>query len=1595
MFQTFSSTYLGNVCCLHCAHDSKGPIILFNQESLLKVQDILKLRKIEGLKYGTFDIPTTVETKNGYHMDCYRKFTALSKSQRNKLEKLKQKPVDTSSNNKTLSGIQENNKIYGNSQNTSSSMTKRSDITSPKPSKTGIFPNACLFCNQQRKRVSGEEQKLVNVETKNFENSIRKYVEWKNDVLLSARLSGVDFAAKEIKYHAICRLQYQTEAEGMHNQALRAAGMVSVSDEGTSVWHQNRQAHKKAFEALCSYLQEVVIENKEVLLLTEVNNYYQHLLHEFQGNDIEVTSSAQKLEEKIKKHYEEKISIVNGKKKRGNIIFGCSLSLEEAVQKLNVKGDDVKAKVRDIALLLREEINKAERCALPNDMKLDDILKGEVEVPDLVITFFQNLIGGPDTRRWKSTSKNIRIKSLSEDAVFATTAGLKKPQKHLMLGIALKSLTGSRKVIEIVNRLGHCASYHTIQEIETETTFESAKQNLVTPNGMKLNPHCGTGVAWDNFDRFVDTVSGKETLHDTVGIAYQTITEEEPIEQEATDDEHPSAEETSFIREIIEVQGSLSKRKRRRAYHSSSADILPYRKKPKLRTSDFLSNNNPKRLKYESSSASKRNWKIDILWMLNYVANSNSLTPLWPGWNSRLITPKQYTQKVWYLPQINQSPTNHSVVAETMRRSQKIAQEANKNSIAVTYDLAIAKIAMQIQKEESPLYDNIFVALGSFHVEMAYFKALGKIISESGGPYLLQECDLSTKSFLSGLSYNKCKRFHEILSVAFEVMHFKAFIDIQDDQDEILETISSEITHKNDINETFSREINEIFERYDKFTQDTENGLHGKTAKFWIQYLYQIHLYHNFTRSVRSGDLDLYLSCLPEITNLFFALNHMNYARWLVRYYDSLIKLPETHPEVNADFKKGWFGIKRTGKPFSSTPIDLTLEQTINADASSQRFGITSMTNSISARQRWAESHFFRTNIISSLLDMLDLKKKEDVSQYLRHGVMVKDNAILHKVLNLLSELMNPFKQNDKERLYNIATGKAASSDTEEFLLSVNKRGETARMTFISECIERPERFEERITKQKIQTFETDLGKKKVQKSNGKVVAACFVRDLFGSLLCLSLEEKIDMSEVLSFPLTTFPLSLCHSDGSMLSSPKSNLTKYLETFSVTGSPKIVHETIIDAMFFLRLHVNLPHTFESLARYILARIVSCEGDTIHFVCDKWIQPSIKDCEREDRGSLNGIYSIKGPAQTRPSDWNNALKNRSFKESLIGFLVEAWKDNSCATILKHKTIYANFNDHCFKYQAENGVTIATYEESFYSMHEEADNRMFFHLNHAQPGNTVVIRTDDTDSLVIALGNKHLFSELQIWLEVGVQGKNNLRFIDVKTIHSELGETLCKSLPAYHALTGCDYTASFFKKGKVRPLKLLQKYPDIQMALAELSSVENINENIFSTIESYVCKIYGSKTIDKVNDLRTHIFTKKYNKIKPEDRLDAVKKFDSSLMPPCKDVLLLKLKRVNLITRRWASAVRAHPPNDRPEDFGWTLSNDGQYIIKWFEGPAAPRVLDVTISEDTEPTTEDFTEGTFSYRFCFSLINRAYFVTVQCKFSQIKNAIFLLFF
>ena len=238
----------------------------------------------------------------------------------------------------------------------------------------------------------------------------------------------------------------------------------------------------------------------------------------------------------------------------------------------------------------------------------------------------------------------------------------------------------------------------------------------------------------------------------------------------------------------------------------------------------------------------------------------------------------------------------------------------------------------------------------------------------------------------------------------------------------------------------------------------------------------------------------------------------------------------------------------------------------------------------------------------------------------------------------------------------------------------------------------------------------------------------------------------------------------------------------------------------------------------------------------------------------------------------------------------------------------------------------------EEELYSNHEEADSRMFFHLNYISGPSNVVTHTDDTDSLVIALGCKHLFDQrVNIWLEARVQSQNNMRYININEIYNQLEETLCKALPAYHALTGCDYSASYCRKGKIQPFQILEKDVQTQEVFGKLANMEELDETSEEVIEKYTCKVFGKKHIDKFNDVRSQIFLGKYEGKKSEEQLSCSKKYNSSMMTPCQKVLRQKIKRVHLTARRWVSSTRAHPPNDNPEDFDWILSEDGSYKVK----------------------------------------------------------------
>ena len=151
-----------------------------------------------------------------------------------------------------------------------------------------------------------------------------------------------------------------------------------------------------------------------------------------------------------------------------------------------------------------------------------------------------------------------------------------------------------------------------------------------------------------------------------------------------------------------------------------------------------------------------------------------------------------------------------------------------------------------MQVTDAPRYDDIFIMLGSFHIDMAFFKAIGKIVEESGGPKMLTDSDVfapgSLNGFLSGKHFNRCKRLHPILVLAFEILHFQSFMEacqqnIDFPNNELVAVLSSLQGNADEStwNEVQSSAVfTSYMEKYKAYLEETRSGVHGATAQFWI-----------------------------------------------------------------------------------------------------------------------------------------------------------------------------------------------------------------------------------------------------------------------------------------------------------------------------------------------------------------------------------------------------------------------------------------------------------------------------------------------------------------------------------------------------------------------------------------------------------------------------------------------------------------------------------------------------------------------------------------------------------------------------------------
>ena len=282
----------------------------------------------------------------------------------------------------------------------------------------------------------------------------------------------------------------------------------------------------------------------------------------------------------------------------------------------------------------------------------------------------------------------------------------------------------------------------------------------------------------------------------------------------------------------------------------------------------------------------------------------------------------------------------------------------------MTFDVLIYMKAKQIQWRYPEEFANVILRMGGFHIALNYLGLIGKKYLDSGLDDLLIESGVyaagTTAALMKGKSYNQGVRAHKLVSEAMFHLMWSAFMawyasanDLSlNEEERVLQCISDGIHVLQQDQGNVPEMVAQLGDDLCELSTLVKTFEEKTRAASWEQYIEMVDILLQFIKAEQSGNFDLYLSALAEMTPHFFAMDRPNYAQWLPMYIAGMNMLESCHPKVHKEFLAGSFSVSRSGNPFSQVSTDMALEQSINVDSKSKG-GIVGMSQSPAVLERW------------------------------------------------------------------------------------------------------------------------------------------------------------------------------------------------------------------------------------------------------------------------------------------------------------------------------------------------------------------------------------------------------------------------------------------------------------------------------------------------------------------------------------------------------------------------------------------------------------------------------------------------------------------
>ena len=494
-------------CVIHNENVSKYEVVKeFTDISWKKILDTKDKRLSSDdplVKQSTIceDIPLLFDPNcHGYHRQCYQRFTFFPKHKLKRQAEVDDRPTDVSPKKKRSS-----NKIL-------------------------LPSDSCIFCSRSFRYVKRKKDfLLVKCVTESAKVSITEAAYYKNDSKIIALVDNYCLIAQEAHYHSSCRKEY-VRKDSRQN--------TSTCQETSQEQKELENAHQKAFEFLSDYIQKDIIDNSNVVRMTMLREKYLSFLQHNYPKEYNPDYKTDKLKEKVKVKFGSSIQFWQPNY-RSELVYSSDIKQGTAVESAFEKASSEERMLLEAASTLRRLVLDSYKDApeMPWPPTSECLLSRQTQIPPLLIKFMSTLLSKSGKKNTSSRCERL-VLSLSQDICYNITCGRWLMPKQLLLGMTVRHITGSAKLVKILNRFGHSTSHSKLLELETAMcdSVTECKSNLpaAATKEAKVTHFC-----WDNFDLLEETPSGTGTTHSTHGIIIQEtdnqpLTVNEPHEVEKT-----------------------------------------------------------------------------------------------------------------------------------------------------------------------------------------------------------------------------------------------------------------------------------------------------------------------------------------------------------------------------------------------------------------------------------------------------------------------------------------------------------------------------------------------------------------------------------------------------------------------------------------------------------------------------------------------------------------------------------------------------------------------------------------------------------------------------------------------------------------------------------------------------------------------------------------------------------------------------------------------------------------------------------------------------------------------------------------------------